>query len=186
MRASAGAVPARPRGVLICSEMAWAGCAWSSAKTCWDLSCTVCSGKALSPVGCAWCSSAARARHCFSCETGCAFLSLVDLSTEPEGLCPKAGGGCVGAWDVCVAVRGAWGRVQCCRAGRASGWRCRGWVIVARARVQGRGVASVSHYMYPYVVTKQGHRGHRSAIGHRDIATCTPVGQVLRENGEAH
>ena len=68
-------------------------------------------------------------------------MSLFDLSGKPGVSARGQVVGCVSAWSVCVAVRGAWGRVQCCGAGLASGWRCRGRGLVARARVQERGVA---------------------------------------------
>ena len=97
----------RARGVLICSETAWAGCAWSSAVTCRDASCTGCSERALSPVCCACCAAAARARRCFICATGCTSVSLFESLRQAGCLRPKAGGGCVSAWSVCVAVRGA-------------------------------------------------------------------------------
>ena len=134
----------RARRVRVRFEMAWAGCACSSAVTCRDVSCTVCSERALSPVCCVCCAAAARARCCFTCATGCTIVSLFESLRQAGCLRPEAGGGCVSAWIVCDAVRGADCRVQCCCAGRASGWRCRGRGLVARARVQGRGVASVS------------------------------------------
>ena len=97
----------RARGVRVRFEMAWAGCACSSATRWWGVSCTVCSERALSPVCCACCPSAARARRCFVCATGCTSLSHFESLRQAGCLRPKAGGGCVRAWIVCDAVRGA-------------------------------------------------------------------------------
>ena len=150
--------------------MPWAGCACSSAVACRGVSCTVCSEEALSPACCACCAAAARARRCFTCATGCTSVNLVESLRQAGCLRPKAGGGCVSAWSVCVAVRGAACRVQCCRAGRASGWRCRGRVIVARARVQGRGVASVSRAGRARGVAAR--RRRTSIFSHVDFCVC--------------
>ena len=124
----------RARRVRVRFEMPWAGCACSSAVACRGVSCTVCSEEALSPACCACCAAAARARRCFTCATGCTSVNLVESLRQAGCLRPKAGGGCVSAWIVCDAVRGADCRVQCCCAGRASSWRCRGgvsWRVLA-------------------------------------------------------
>ena len=112
----------RARCVLTCSEMARAGCAWSFAiaGTYRD---AVCSERALLPCCCVCCPSAARARRCFFCAIGCTIVSPFESHRQAGGLRPKAGGGCVSAWIVCDAVRGADCRVQCFAAGRAIGGR---------------------------------------------------------------
>ena len=71
-------------------------------------------------------------------------MSLFESHRQAGGLRPKAGGGCVCAWIVCVAVEGAECRGQCCAVLRAIGGR---WCVrdrVLRARVRERGAACVS------------------------------------------
>ena len=94
-------------------------CSWCSAcfrcprgarsGTCWVMLSFMLS------CGCCW--------PAIPCERAYPFVSFRISPTEAGCLHPKAGGGCVRAWIVCDAVRGADCRVQCFAAGRAIGGR---------------------------------------------------------------
>ena len=109
---------ARARSRLACSC-----CAWSSSSSCCSISCAARSERLLLAMSGPCCADTRRVRHCFICATGCTSVSLFESHRQAGGLRPKAGGGCVSAWIVCAAVRGADCRVQCFAAGRAIGGR---------------------------------------------------------------